>query len=174
MKKLVSRIVLVGSFVLISASASFAQTSANATASASAAIIAPITISSDVNMDFGSIVPGISSGTVSLATDGTPSSSGGVTVVTTGQTAASFTAQGEANTPYTITLPVSVTITNTGGAGETMTIDNFVSSPAAGSQTFGGSGTQIINVGARLNVDANQVPGTYTNASGIEVTVDYN
>lgn len=173
MKNSFSKLVLVGSFLLITAGASFAQTSANATASASANIIQPIAITKDADMNFGSLIPGASAGTLALATDGTLTPTG-VTVVTSAHAAASFTATGQSGVAYTITLPSSaVTITRVSGS-ETMTIDNFVSDPAAGTATFDGSGTQIINVGATLNVGASQVAGSYTNLTGIQVTVNYN
>jgi len=35
-------------------------------------------------------------------------------------------------------------------------------------------GSQTLTVGATLNVAAGQVAGTYTNASGVPVTVNYN
>jgi hypothetical protein len=97
---------------------------------------------------------------------------GGVTlpVVTGTVTAASFTVTGEGNSTYSITLPSSaITLTSPSG---TMSVQNFVSTPS-NTGTLS-SGTQEIKVGATLNVSAAQAAGTYTNASGLFVTVNYN
>ena len=40
--------------------------------------------------------------------------------------------------------------------------------------TFITIGTQTLNVGATLNVTAAQPAGSYTNATGVPVTVNYN
>jgi len=53
-----------------------------------------------------------------------------------------------------------------------MTIDAFTSNPSGtGALT---AGSQVLTVGATLNVGANQVTGAYTNATGFDVTVNYN
>jgi hypothetical protein len=53
-----------------------------------------------------------------------------------------------------------------------MTVENFVSTPSNTGAL--NNGTQVIKVGATLNVAAAQPAGTYTNASGLFVTVNYN
>ncbi|MGE5431691.1 MAG: DUF4402 domain-containing protein [Syntrophomonadaceae bacterium] len=177
MKNSFSRIVLVGSLVLISAGASFAQTTANQKAAASATIIQPITLNKTTDLEFGIVVPGATPGTVTVGYDGSRASGGGASLLAGNPGSigsAHFDATGQPNSAYTISIPVSVTITNTGGAGETMTVDNFVSDPGAGTATFGVAGTQLIRVGARLNVGTNQVAGVYTNATGVDVTINYN
>ena len=54
-----------------------------------------------------------------------------------------------------------------------MTVDNFVSNPS-GTGLLSASGSQTVNVGATLNVAANQVAGTYENTTDLKVTVNYN
>jgi hypothetical protein len=54
-----------------------------------------------------------------------------------------------------------------------MVVDNFTSFPAT-TGTLDALGVQTVNVGATLNVDASQAPGTYTSAVPFEVTVNYN
>ena len=167
MKNLLALAIIVLGF----AATSYAQVTA--TASTTATIITPIAIEKDVDMNFGNIaVSPTLGGTVVLPTSGARTKTGGVTlpVVTGTVSAASFTVTGEGNSTYSITLPSSA-ITLTGPSG-TMTVENFVSTPS-NTGTLS-SGTQEVKVGATLNVGAAQPAGTYTNESGLFVTVNYN
>jgi hypothetical protein len=53
-----------------------------------------------------------------------------------------------------------------------MTVNAFSSNPSGTGTLTGGS--EVLNVGATLNVGAAQPAGTYTNAAGFTVTVNYN
>ena len=167
--------VIAASVVLVAAAnTSFAQ--ATATASASANIITPISIVKTVDMNFGNVaVSATVSGTAVLAPASTRTTggSGGVTLpATTGTVAAaSFTVSGQASYTYAITLPSTCTITD--GASHTMTVNAFTSSPSA-TGTLSTGGSQVLTVGATLNVAAAQPAGAYTNATGVPVTVNYN
>lgn len=148
----------------------FAQ--ASATASASAFIVTPISIANTVDMDFGNVAVASTGGTVVLATDGTRTSTGGVTlpVIAGTVTAATFTVTGNPAYTYGITLPsADVTISN---GTENMIVNTFTSDPS-GTGTLTG-GTETLRVGATLNVNANQDPGAYTTATEFTVTVNYN
>lgn len=150
-------------------SSGFAQ--ASATADASATIVTPISISKTADMNFGNVATNGAVGTVVLAPAGTRTSTGGVTLpATVGTvTAASFTVSGSGAYTYAITLPASVVITS---GSDNMTVDTFTSTPATtGALT---SGTQIIKVGATLNLVASQAVGSYTSATPFTVTVNYN
>ena len=172
--KNISKVLVVAAIALVSANHSFAQ--ATATASASATIITPITIVKNVDMKFGNVaVSATLAGTVIMAPAGsrTTGGAGGVTLpATTGTvSAASFTVSGQSGYTYAITLPSTATITDP-VSSSTMTVNGFTSSPATTGLLTGGS--QTLTVGATLNVGAAQTPGTYTNASGVPVTVNYN
>ncbi|MCE5320546.1 MAG: DUF4402 domain-containing protein, partial [Bacteroidales bacterium] len=84
---------------------SFAQVSATATATST--IVTPIAISKTVDMNFGNVAVSSSAGTVVLATAGTRTATGGVTLPATSGTiaAAEFTVTGQAGYTYSITLP---------------------------------------------------------------------
>ena len=173
MKNLVKAIVI-AAVVLGCTSSSFAQ--ATATASASATIITPISISKTVDMNFGNVaVSATIAGTAILAPGGTRTTggAGGVTLpATVGTvTAASFNVTGQGTYTYAITLP-SGTINITSGAN-TMGLTAFTSSPSATGLLSAG-GTQTLTVGATLNVAAAQPAGSYTNATAVPVTVNYN
>jgi|TARA_B110000116_G_scaffold257950_1_gene258614 hypothetical protein len=154
----------------------FAQ--AAATAKVTATIIAPITIANALDMNFGNVAlqagAAGTSGTVVIAPAGTRTRTAGVTLPsTTGTfTAASFTIEGASGYTYVITIPSTSYIITKATTLETMTVSTFTSSPSSTGTLKGGSET--LNIGATLNVAAEQVPGVYTNATGFDVTVNYN
>ena len=171
MKKL---IVLFAAIVFVSGLTTVnAQVSATATGTAT--VITPIAITSSGNMSFGNIaVSPTLSGTVVLspAAVRTTGGSNGVTLpaVTGTVSAASFNVTGLGSSTYSITLPSSYIISD--GASHSMTVDTFTSTPSSTGVLT--SGAQTIKVGATLNVAAAQAAGTYTNAAGFPVQVNYN
>ena len=171
--KNIAKSLVIAAIAIVSANSTFAQ--ATATASASATIITPITIAKTVDMNFGNVaVSATLAGTVVLSPAGGRSAggAGGVTLPATMGTvaAASFTVSGQANYTYAITLPASTSITS---GGNSMTVDNFTSTPSA-TGNLGSGGSETLTVGATLNVTAAQAAGVYTNAAGVPVTVNYN
>ena len=147
-----------------------AQSTANATGSAT--VIIPISIAKTTNMSFGNLAVTATAGTVVLAPAGTRTATAGVTLpnVTGTVTAAAFNVTGEGTSTYSISLPSSYTLNGPGGA--TMVVDTFTSNPGGtGALT---AGAQTISVGATLNVNGSQAVGSYVNAEGFPVTVNYN
>jgi len=172
--KNITKVIIASVALLGSASGAFAQATANA--SASATIITPITISKTIDMNFGNVAVSASTGgnvVLSTSSGRTTSGAGGVTLPSTTGTvsAAQFTASGQASFTYAITLASSATLSD--GSGHTMTVGSFVSNPSA-TGTLSSSGSQTLSVGATLAVTAAQTPGTYTNSTGVQVTVNYN
>ena len=169
MKNLIN---LIAAVVLVAGLTATANAQVTGTATGSATIITPIAIANAGNMNFGSIAVSANPGTVVLSTAAVRTASGGVTLpaVTGSVTTAKFTVTGLGASTYSISLPSSYIISD--GASHSMTVNNFVSDPSGtGALT---NGTQTINVGATLNVLASQTAGTYTNATGFNVTVNYN
>lgn len=158
------------SAVAISASA-FAQTSATASATASARVLTPIAIAKLTDLNFGSLVAGATAGTVVLAPSTTAPArtpSGGVTLANSAFSAASFSVTGEPSMTYTITLPAgAIPITHTTNNTLSMTVNNFTSTPASG--TLSAAGAQQVDVGATLNVAANQASGLYSGTFNVSV-----
>ena len=143
---------------------------ATATGTANAKVLAPIAISAGTPLNFGSIAASAALGTVVMTPAGVRSATGGVGLVTDGSNAPTsgvFTVTGAAGIGFSITLPVSTTLT---GPGPAMTVNAFASTPS-GTGTLT-AGTATVNVGATLNVAASQVAGTYTGT--YPVTVNYN
>ncbi len=149
---------------------------ASATSAASATIISLISIAKTVDMHFGNIaISASASGTVVLSPTGlrTTGGSGGVTLPSnTGPVApAEFTITGEPGFTYSITLPVSATLSD--GGSHTMNISSFTSNPSA-TGTLNSAGTQTLQIGATLNISAAQPAGSYRNSTAVPVTVNYN
>ena len=143
------------------------------TASGSASIVTPISITKTVDMNFGNVAVNGNAGTVVLTPGGARSRTGGVTLPATAGnvTAASFTVGGVAGYTYTILLPSSdLTITD---GTNSMIVNSFISSPTP-IGTLGSDGTQILTVGATLNVGASQPAGNYTSGTPFSVWVNYN
>ncbi|SDF67942.1 DUF4402 domain-containing protein [Chitinophaga filiformis] len=165
-------ILFVASLTLVCLATS-TQAQETASATATATIVTPISITKDVDMNFGNVaVRSSAAGTVVLTPAGTRSATGGVTLPNTAGTvtAASFTVSGTSGYTYTITLP-STALNITSGSN-TMTVTNFTSSPTPTGTLTGGSET--LTVGATLNVSAAQPAGTYVSATPFNVTVNYN
>ena len=167
------KLFIVSLLIVVFTTNTFSQ--ATATATASATIIAPITITNAVDMNFGNVaIQAETAGTAVIAPAGTRTRTAGVTLPgTTGTfTQASFTIGGEGVYTYAITLPsADYTITDPSSAAM-MIVNTFTSTPSGtGILT---AGAQTLNVGATLNVSAAQAPGVYTNATGFDVTVNYN
>jgi hypothetical protein len=166
-----TRMLFVASFAL-ACGVTTAQAQETASATVTATIVTPISITKDVDMNFGNVaVQSTTGGTVVLTPAGTRTATGGVTLPTTAGTvtAASFTVTGTSGYTYAITLPTTA-LTITSGAN-TMTVTNFTSDPA-GTGTLTG-GTEVVNVGATLNVNAGQPAGVYVSATPFDVTVNY-
>jgi len=98
---------------------------------------------------------------------------GGVTLpATTGTvTAAEFIVSGEASYTYAITLPSTATLAD--GKGNTMAVSTFTSYPSS-TGTLDSKGNETLKVGATLGVAAGQAAGSYSDKTGVPVTVNYN
>lgn len=154
---------------------SFAQAGASATGTAT--IIEPITITNAGDLNFGNIAV-VGAGTVELVPfDDSRIPLGGVTLpaIATGTvTAAHFDVTGDGTSTYAITLPSTDYIITRLTGSETMTVNVFKSFPTVAAGGVLTAGAQTFSVGATLNVGAAQVAGTYTNATGFDVSVNYN
>lgn len=163
-----------------------AQT-ASASANASARIVSAISIGSSRSLDFGSISPGASGGTVKV--DATAASArtlfgANLTATAGAVTSATFTVTGDGGATYAITrAPIAATSLVLTSGLNTMNALLVVSTAAgSGVETAAGTisgatgtnGTQDIYVGGTLTVGASQAAGLYTITNGITLTVNYN
>lgn len=167
MKKLFALTIMAVGFSTVA----FAQSTATATTTAK--VVGPISITKNVDLNFGALSVTATAGTLVLAPAGTTSVTGGVSTQGGALAAASFAVAGDASATYSITLPGSITLSDGGAPAETMTVGTFTSSPS-GTGTLDASGAQTLTVGATLSVGASQAAGTYTNTTDLDVTVGYN
>jgi methionine-rich copper-binding protein CopC len=173
MKKIFSLVTLITAVVAVSTTAN-AQVTSPAVISG-VIIVAPITIVKDVDLNFGNVAVSGTAGAVVLATDGTRTKSGGITLPNQAgsPTAAKFTVGGQDNYTYSIGLPTAAIELNGTGTNTTkMTLTSVVSLPATTGTLA--SGAQTLLVGGTLNVAGGQPADVYSNNTGLTVTVNYN
>jgi hypothetical protein len=160
-------------FAMGLATAANAQNAATeSTTTASAQIVVPISISKVTDLNFGSIISSTAGGTVVLAPSGTVTPTGvsmftGTNTVAT--SAAEYTISGEAGQTYVITMPADNTVVLSDGGTNSMQLTAFTHNATG---TFGAS-SETFQVGATLNVGANQAAGNYV-STAFDVTVAYN
>ena len=143
---------------------------ASETASVAANIVVTITLTNRSGMAFGDISSGNTPGTVVLSPSGSRQTTGGANInATVASGAAVFDVEGLSNSTYSITLPETVILNESGG--DNMVVDNFASIPQATGLTNAG-GQQSLFIGATLNVGGNQTFGSYTGT--MSVTIEYN
>lgn len=146
--------------------------SAQASANATATIVQAISIDKVTDLQFGKIIAGSTAGQVQIQTDGSRTiAAGDVVLFNQGSDhqAAAFKTIGSPNATYSLSFPSSVSLTGPTGS-DPMTIEGFVHS--ANGTLDASTGEETFNVGATLNVGANQAPGQYTGT--FTVTAAYN
>jgi hypothetical protein len=163
---------IIGSAIMLTAFMTGAKAQSTATASTTAILVTPISIAKTTDMHFGTVAASGTAGTVVLDYADGRTATGGVTLPagSTLQKTAVFTVTGEGTSGFSISIPGAPITLNSGG--NSMTVSGFTDDLGASSSLTAGSAT--IKVKATLNVGAGQASGTYTNASGLFVTVNYN
>lgn len=147
----------------------FAQASASTTVESRATIIDPIQIEKTIDLDFGNVISAYTPGTVILSPDGSRVAYGVLLSSSIpGNVAPAEAVVTHGNNNYSITLPESFTLYHQENPGQILVIDSFTVEPIAGDES------DILRIGATLNLEANQTAGYYTNSEGFNVTVSYN
>jgi len=165
--------------ILIIALAGFALSSnaqnSSADATATAALITPLSISKNVDMDFGTLAAGNTTGTAVLNVSNTiTTTTGSVKAITGSPKSAKFTVTGEPNKVVAISYPSSsITLTKVSST-EQLTLGTFTNNIGAATQDLGAGGSFEIYLGATLTVPANSPAGTYDSDNNLTVTVNYN
>ena len=147
----------------------FAQASASAMVTSRVTVIDPIKIDKTVDLDFGNVISAYSPGSVILSPDGSRAAQGvqiSSSFPGTVNPAEAIITHGNNN--YSITLPESFTLYNLDNPDQKVVINRFTVEPETGVTT------DVIKIGATLNLQGNQLSGFYTNSSGFNVTVSYN
>lgn len=147
----------------------YAQASASATVESRATVIDPIQIDKTVDLDFGNIISAYNPGSVILSPDGTRVAYGvEISNSVPGNVIPAEAVITHGNNSYSITLPESFILYHQENPNQVLLIDQFTVEPIQGDVS------DIIKIGATLNLEANQLSGFYTNSAGFNVTVSYN
>ncbi len=144
---------------------------ASAVGNITATVSTAISIANTADIGFGRFVSDTSPSKITINPTGTVRtiSSGTPTLITPpSPSVGAFTVSGDASATYSVTLPSSATLTS---GSNSMTVDTFTSSPGT-TGTIGVGGTQVLNTGATLNINASQAPGSYVGT--YTITVAYN
>ena len=166
---------LIAAAILLTGFVTYANAQSTAYATTTAVLVTPISIAKTTDMHFGTVAASSTAGTVVLDYANGRTKTGGASLPTGGVavTTAVFTVTGQGSSGFSVAIPtLPVTLSN---GVQTMTVTNFLCD--AGAATTLSGGTKVLNVGATLNVGADQAAGTYTHAAdatGLFVTVNYN
>jgi len=150
----------------------FSQASATSTVTARVRVVEPIKITKSVDLDFGNVIGSFTTGTMTLDPDGVRTANGvHISNAVPGDVTAAEAIVTHNNNNYSISLPESFTLYNSENPDQFLLINRFTVQPLPNA---GDEGSDILKIGATLNLEANQLPGYYTNSAGFNVTVSYN
>lgn len=150
----------------------FAQASASAEIQARVEVVEPIRINKTLDMNFGNVISGLTAGQLILMPDGSRVVNGvEISAAVPGKVNSAQALVTHGNYSYSVSLPDFFTLYNQEDPNSFIRIDRFTFNP---SPSPGLENTDILKIGATLNLKANQEPGYYTNPSGFMVTVSYN
>jgi len=150
----------------------FCQASATSTITARVTVVEPIKITKSVDLNFGNVIGSFTTGTLTLDPDGVRTANGlQISNAVPGDVTAAEAIVTHNNNNYSISLPESFTLYNSENPNQFLLINQFTVQP---SPNAGDEGSDILKIGATLNLEANQLPGYYTNSAGFNVTVSYN
>lgn len=119
------------------------------------------------NLDFGIIGATDITGWVTIQPDGTKTMSAGILDLGGITGPAVFLIQGEKNVNFSITLPVSASVTLPGGPSAVLT--DFQASPSI-TGTLNQQGQATVNVGATININPTLWEGVYSDPFDIIVS----
>ena len=143
----------------------------NANGRANARVNAPLTLTNLGDLNFGTIIPSASAGRI-IVRRGRDNcvARGGATLVGNDCQRAEFLVTGERRQRFRITTDAApITLTRQGG-GATMTMDR-IRINGNRNKRLNGAGRRTFFVSGRLQVGANQAPGTYD--ATFNVNVEY-
>ena len=161
--------VLISFLCLLFTSHAFCQASASATVESRATIIDPIEINKTVDLDFGNVISAYTPGSVILSPDGSRVAYGvQLSNSMPGNVSPAQAVVTHGNNNYAITFPESFILYNEENPNEALIIKDFTVNPIQGEIS------DILQIGATLEIQAKQTSGKYSNPEGFNVTVSYN
>lgn len=159
-----------------------AEPPGSATGQAAAQVIAPLAVTREADLDFGTLAsaPGTPGQVTVMPLTGSVSYAGGASGVCAASCppphAARFAVQGEPLRSYRVSLPARLTIAPAASGGSTAVIvDSLVaathSNPADAAGTLGNDGHDAFEIGGTLHLPADASPGRYS--TQVPVIVNY-
>ncbi len=128
----------------------------------------PLRIATTQNLAFGAFSAG-TGGSVVVSPSGARNATGGVFLLSSSPgSAAQFLVTGNNNQIYTVTLPTAATLVS---GSSSMQMVNFASLPSATSASSGllTGASQVLKVGATLQVASGQLTGLYSGTFNVTV-----
>jgi hypothetical protein len=117
-------------------------------------------------LEFGTVSPSTTAGTVLVNSDGSRFASGGVTIDPAGLfTPAKFQIEGKPDSEFSVKLPSKVVLRD--GSGNTIDVDNFQIDTKLGQ--LNSNGTLELSIGGQINLDPNQSAGDYSGTMVVEL-----
>ncbi len=145
--------------------------SASGDVTASASVVRSLQILSSTGLNFGTVSPSATQGTVVLDPSGSRSATGGVTLISTNAgTASTVSLQGTPALSYSVALPSSVTLT--GGNGATMALSDLTTNLQGNAGAIASDGSGNFAIGGTLAVAAAQAVDSYSGS--FQVTLNWN
>jgi hypothetical protein len=158
-----------GLLVLVATPAAAQNSTASATTNGTATIAAPIALTENSSLRFGSLVrPTTSSNTVTLGTGSCATAltgAGNAALISSTSGCATYTATGESGQAFNIATDPTFALTRSGGS-ETITV---TLSKSAATGTIGGA-TAAFKVGGSFPVDTSTVAGAYSGTFNVTAT----
>ena len=147
------------------ATADTQQSADNARAVVHATILRPLSLANTSGMNFGTIMPNDSGGSISISPSGDVTALGVTVSDKTEIKPGEFQIYGTYNQAYSIMFPRTATFAS--GAG-TISVVTFLHD-AGGTPTLDDDGKGLFNIGATLRFGARPVAGTYN--GGVDVII---
>jgi len=166
--KNITKIFAIALVVIASSATAFAQSTA--TASTTATLVTPISISKTTDMNFGTVASSATAGTIAISSAAVLAPTGGASVISGTPTTAVFHVTGQGTELIQVSYPASISLA--GSVSGTLTVNSITAD--CGTSTNLVDGGKDISFSAVLEVPANTIAGSYTNATGLYVTVNYN
>lgn len=118
------------------------------------------------DMDFGILYPGLTTSTIRLTPDGIRSVFGGDARISGNATAGTVVVYGEPNTPFNISIPSSMTLTNSNQTE--MILSRMTQSPTP--YVFDANGRETVGFGGDITLPSTQESGVYNGFFTITIT----
>ncbi|MFZ4761533.1 MAG: DUF4402 domain-containing protein [Alphaproteobacteria bacterium] len=156
--------------LLLDSSSLRAESSGSANFQVVVNIVSTISTTKLDDMDFGRFSVGNSGGDIVLKPDGTRNVSGEIALAGGAPKPARFQVAGEANMPYSITMPAGSQILSNGSSSLRVNFDPSLISGGTQVRKLSKDGSDSFATGAVITAEKNQSPGNYSGSFNLTVS----